>query len=409
MGAKIWKWIRGLESLAIVPGETRDLVTPRPGAGWDYSFVRHPFYKHELPLGPHYCSYNRRLMVSYFDKRDIEDGYWTYRQKVGLLHTGEYVLQFNGADSEALLNKLLTREISKLKVGRCGYGLVCYEDGGLLVDGILLRLEPDLFWFVQADGDFYNWARAHSFGMDVRITDPDVFVSQVQGPNSLELLGAICTGGLPAGFSYYGIARVDIGGQSYIVTRTGYTNELGWEIYSEPHHDPDLLWEILQTHGAPLGLDMVPLDASDARRIEAGILNAGSDFDRTTTPFDVGLGRFVHLDKSTDFIGKSALAKAPRGRRLFGFSCLVGEPEVLGAVAIDGRKCGRVTAAAMSPFLKHGIGFALFDDAGRFEGDEVTVACRDGVMRPALLVDPPFYDKAAQIPRGKLVQIPIRS
>ena len=110
-------------------GETRDLVTTRPGAGCDFSLTRHPYHAHEQPLGPHYCVYNRRLMVAYFDQRNIEDGYWTYRQKVGLLHTGEYVLQFKGADAERLLNKLFTRDITKLKVGRCGYGLACYEDG----------------------------------------------------------------------------------------------------------------------------------------------------------------------------------------------------------------------------------------------------------------------------------------
>jgi len=128
-------------------------------------------------------------MVVHFDAKDVEDGYWVYRQKVGIQHTGEYVLQFKGADAERLMDKLFTRDITRLKVGRCGYGLACYEDGGLLVDGILMRLDNDLFWYVQAEGQFYSWVRAHASGMDVEISDPEVFVSQVQGPNSLKFLG----------------------------------------------------------------------------------------------------------------------------------------------------------------------------------------------------------------------------
>ena len=155
------------EEMRSSDGETRDLVTSRPGAGWDFALARHPFFEHERPLGPHYCVYNRRLMVVHFDERDVNEGYWILRQKVGLQHTGEHVLQFEGPDAERLLNRLFTRDIAKLNVNRCGYGLACYEDGGLLVDGIVMRLGRDLFWYVQADGDFYGWARAHAIGLDV--------------------------------------------------------------------------------------------------------------------------------------------------------------------------------------------------------------------------------------------------
>ncbi|MEM1277000.1 MAG: aminomethyltransferase family protein [Pseudomonadota bacterium] len=388
-------------------GETRDLVTTRPGAGWDFALTRHPFFEHERPFGPHYCVYNRRLMVVHFDKRSVEDGYWIIRQKVGLQHTGEYVLQFEGPDAERLLNKLFTRDVSKLKIDRCGYGLACYEDGGLLVDGILMRFSDDRFWYVQADGDFYSWARAHAIGMDVKITDPNVFVSQIQGPNSLKLLEAAATDGLPAGFTYYGIARVDLGGQAFVISRTGFTNELGWEFYTEPHHDPDALWDHLRKHGEPLGLDWYPVDATDPRRIEAGILNAGSDFDQSTTPYDVGLGHFIDEEKA-DFIGKAALKTASRERRLHGITCLSGEMVVSGTVAIGGAKAGKITAAAMSPYLGHSIGYALLDQAGITAGTKVEVGCSDGSMQPGELVELPMYDKERKIPRGKLVDIPVR-
>ena len=388
-------------------GETRDLVTSQPGAGWDYSKTRHPYFEIERPKGPHYCIYNRRHMAVCFDDHPTEDGYWRLRQKAAVLNTGEFPIQFEGPDAERLLDKLFTKDITKAKVMRCAYGLACYEDGGLIVDGILLRLSEDKFWYAQADGDFYSWARAHAAGMDVKISDPDVFVSQVQGPNALKILEAACDDGMPSPFGYFAISKVSLGGQEVFITRTGYTNELGWEFYTEPHHDADALWAHLQEAGKSFGMEIFGLDAMNIRRIEAGILNAGSDFNETTTPYDVGLGRFVDEDKG-DFIGKVALQNASRKTRHFGIKCDGGEPLISSAVAVDGNTVGIVTAGAISPYLGHGIGYALMETSKYGEGSVVTVGCRDGSMQEATLITLPFYDKLAEIPRGKLVDIPER-
>ena len=143
------------------------------------------------------------------------------------------------------------------------------------------------------------------------------------------------------------------------------------------------------------------------RRIEAGILNAGSDFDRTTNAFEAGLGRFVDMDKA-DFIGKAALAAGPRGVRLTGVKCPGGQPLIGGAVLLDGTPAGRITAGAVSPYLGCGVGIALMDRAGHADGTAVGVTCTDGEVRPGELAEMPFYDKACEIPRGKLVDIPAR-
>lgn len=386
-------------------GKTRDLVSSIDGAGWDYSLSRHPYHEIERPMKPHYCVYNRRHMACCFDTQSTEDAYWLLRQKAALLNTGEFPLQFEGPDAERLLDKLFTKDITALKVNRCGYGVACYEDGGLIVDGILLRLAEDRFWYAQADGDFYSWARAHAVGLDVQISDPRVYVSQVQGPNSLKILQAANGGNLPEPFGYFAIARVNFGGQEIVVSRTGYTNELGWEFYTEPHHDANAIWQHLRKHGEPFGLQIFGLDAMNIRRIEAGILNAGSDFDHTTTPFDVGLGRFIDEDK-TDFIGKAALETASRELRLFGVKCDTGEPLISGTVEADNIVVGVVTAGATSPYLKHGIGIVRLDNADLKAGSRVTVGCRDGSSHAAELVEMPFYDKLAEIPRGKLIDIP---
>ncbi|MBT8435889.1 MAG: aminomethyltransferase family protein [Gammaproteobacteria bacterium] len=387
-------------------GKTRDLVSTIPGAGWDFSLSRHPYHMIERPYGPHYCVYNRRQMACCFDKLDTVDGYWRLRQQAAVLNTGEFPLQFKGPDAERLLDKLFTKDITKVKPGRCGYGVACYEDGGLLVDGILLRLEQDLFWYAQADGDFYSWARAHSVGMNVEISDPKVFVSQVQGPNALKILEAASDDGMPEPFGYFAMARVSLGGQQVVITRTGYTNELGWEYYTEPHHDADALWQHLKSAGEEHGMELFGLDSMHIRRIEAGILNAGSDFDHTTTPYDVGLDRFIDEDKG-DFIGKQALADAARGNRQTGLKCDA-EPHIGGVVSINGKAAGKVTAGAVSPYLQQGIGIALMDATGFGEGDAVTIQCIDGEMHPGTLAALPLYDKDAEIPRGKLVDIPAK-
>jgi len=390
-------------------GKTRDLVTSMPGAGWDYALTRHPYHEIERSKGPHYCVYNRRHMAVCFDDHTTEDGYWRLRQKAAVLNTGEYPLQFEGPDAEKLLDKLFTKNMTKAKVGRCAYGLACYEDGGLLVDGIVLRLEDNKFWYAQADGDFYSWARAHSSGMDVSITDPDVFVSQVQGPNALKILEAASdTSKLPEQFGYFAIAKVSLGGQEVVITRTGYTNELGWEFYTEPHHDADKLWAHLEAAGKSLGMEIFGLDAMNIRRIEAGILNAGSDFNSTTSPYEVNLGRFVDKDKG-DFIGKAALANATDQPRFHGIKCPGGEPLISAGVFVNGEKIGKVTAGATSPYLGHGIGYALLDTTAHQPGTKIEVGCKDGSVEKAELVELPFYDKLAEIPRGKLVDIPERS
>jgi len=317
-------------------GKTRSLITARPGAGWDHNMHRHVYHDLEARHGPHYTVYNRRFMCVYMDDLDTEDGYWLLRSKAACLHTGEWPIEIEGPDATKLMDLLFVNNVGKVKVGRCGYGLACFDDGGLIVDGVFVRLAENRYWYVLADGDFINWARAHARGMDVRVTGTFTNVSQIQGPASMEILEAAAKDGIPAPFGYFGSAWVDFGGQEVLITRTGYTNELGFEFYTEPHHDAAALWAHLEQAGAPHGLRMFGLDSMNIRRIEAGILNANSDFDESTTPFDVGLGRFIDFDKP-DFIGKAALMDAPREQRLHGLNCATATPWRSSRIPANGR------------------------------------------------------------------------
>ena len=136
------------------------------------------------------------------------------------------------------------------------------------------------------------------------------------------------------------------------------------------------------------------------------LLNAGADFNHTTTPYDAGLGIFVDENKG-DFIGKAALQNASREPRLTGITCET-EPHIGAAIQLNGETVGKVTAGAMSPYLEHGVGIALLDTAGHAAGTEVMIGCIDGVLHKGQLADLPRYDKAGEIQRGKKVDIPVR-
>ena len=383
----------------------RVIATSIPGQGWDYALQKHPFHEEERLRGAVYCVYNRRLMANAFEDSTPEREYWLLRRTAGALHTGELTTEISGPDAAHLLDKVFTRNIAKTKIGRCSYQFACYPDGGMIVVGVLMRLAEDRFWYVQADGDFYSWLIAHSQGLDVTVRDPKMFVSQVQGPLSMKVLADAADGGMPDPFRYFDITTVSIAGNDVTITRTGYTNELGWEFYLEPHHDEQAIWATIKAAGVPHGMDLAGLDGFEARRIEGGIQNAGSDFDLTMTPYAAGLGGLVDLEKE-DFIGKDALMNADKGCRLYGLRCSAGTPAYGGPVYLDDEQIGYMTCGAWSPFLQCGVGYVRLDEVKHGPGTDVTVTCVDGSRHAAVICAMPFYDEDGEIQRGKNTTIP---
>ena len=379
----------------------RNVIASFDEGGWDYGVWGGPYHRLHQQRGAKYCVYNNRLMaVDQGGDRFAE--YWKQRREAGLVDTGERPTEIVGPDAEAFCNKLFTRNCSTLKPGRAGYGLLLYPDGGILCDGILMRLAPDRFWYVQADGPVYSWFVAHAQGMNVTIRDPRSWVAQVQGPRSLEVLAAASDSGLPENFTYFAVARTTMGGQPVIVSRTGWTGEMGFEFYTLPEEAPldgEALWHHVEKAGAPFGMTVCGLDSMDIRRIEAGILNNVSDMDETMNPYQAGLGGFVDMRKA-DFIGKAALANADQGLMLLGLQCDAGEPYSSGEVMSGDRVIGRVTAAAWSPFLKCGTAIIRLTDAKDAAAPSVSVRTRDGKMSAARIVELPMYDKDKAIPRG---------
>ncbi len=394
-----------------MPGHLkRNVIASFDEGGWNYGLWGGPYHHLHQQRGAKFCVYNNRLMAVDQGGDRFEE-YWKQRREAGLVDTGERPTEIAGPDAEAFCNKLFTRNCSTLKPGRAGYGLLLYPDGGILCDGILMRLAPDKFWYVQADGPVYSWFVAQAQGMDVRIRDPKSWVSQVQGPRALDVLAAACDDGMPEDFSYFAVARARFGGQPVIVSRTGWTGEVGFEWYTLPEEAPidgEKLWNHVLGAGRPYGLGVCGLDSMDIRRIEAGILNNISDMDDTMNPYQAGLGGFVDMRKA-DFIGKAALANADRGLLLHGLKSPKGEPLVEGEVARGGKRIGRVTAAAWSPFLKCGTAIVRLDRASDAAPAEVSVRLRDDQMAAAQLVSLPMYDADKAIPRGIDKSIPERA
>ena len=370
-----------------------------------HTMAPHPLVHQELPYDPEYFLHNHRLTAMYMSNATPDEAYWRVRRQVILRHTGELPLEVRGPDAERMLDHVFTRDITGVKVGRCSYQFPCYDDGGVITDGVLMRLASDRFWYGQADGDLFSWLKANARGFDVEVRDPGVWISQVQGPKSLEVLAAAVDGGYPERFRYFDIAEVLIAGQKVKLSRSGYTNELGWEFYLEPDTDIRAIGDRILQAGEPFGLLPTSADGFRARRIEAGLLNAGSDFDASVTPFAAGLGQFVDLDKR-DFIGKRALESADKCRRTWGLRVPV-EIALLGATLhLNGVPAGRVCSSAWSPFQQCGVAIVRLHDPNLGPGTMIEVECADGEIRDATVCDTPMYDENREIPRGQRVDIP---
>ena len=362
------------------------------------SAVRSPWFKATRDLTTAYGDHEGRLTPVTFD-RSIGDEYRVLRTKAGIFDVPEVPLEIRGPDAAAFLDYVFTRPVSTMAVDRGRYGLMCHDGGGIACDGVVFRLAEDWFWYVHADRDVFTWLQALKFGYDVDIRDPGAWAIQIQGPTSLEILDACVDGGAPEGFKYYHARQVTMGGQPVLISRTGWTAELGFEVYNmDPHVDGMALWSHLMAAGRPHGMEILSTYAMNPRRIEAGIMNYGTDMGWETTPFDLGLGGFV--DFGHDFVGRDALQTAERAPRFSGFVTEAKDIKWGSPVLASGKAVGRVQAFELSPTLGKGIGYVLFDTPAAMTANTFTVTGRDGKEHPLALHTLPFFDADKRIPRG---------
>lgn len=332
------------------------------------------------------------------DFGDPEQNFWNLVNDAILCDVAvERQVEITGPDAARFTQMLTPRDLSGMAVGQCKYILITNADGGILNDPILLRLAENRFWISLADSDILLWAQgvAVNSGMDVTIREPDVSPLQLQGPKSGEVMKALF-GESIMDLRYYWLREVELDGVPLIVSRTGWSSELGYELYLQDGSRGDELWEKIMAVGRPLGLK--PGHTSSIRRIEGGMLSYHADADITTNPYELGLDRLVNLDMEADFIGKAALRRIKEEgvtRKQVGLvidgAPLKGPNTTFWAITKDGSAVGKVTSAVYSPRLEQNIALAMVSADHAQTGTEVDVVIASGSTR-ATIVERPFYD-----------------
>ena len=326
--------------------------------------------------------------------------YWLLRQKAAMFDVPEKPIEISGTDAAAFLEKVMTRKVSTIKEGRGYYSLACTPQGGIFMDGVIFKFSENKFWYVQADGPFEDWLLAHSKGFDVKILDPKSRVIQIQGPASIDVMKAASNGKINENMPYYRSGFFDLGGQNLYVSRSGFTNELGFEIYSDGFKTDHLaLWDHLMNCGKPFGMELSATRAMTIRRIEAGIFGNLTDIDTSINPFEAGLGFCVNMDKE-DFIGRDALLNKDKGTCLFGLTCETETP-VSGSKVIEGDKIvGHITAGVHSLTLNTGIGYVRFYEPKDWPGKKLILKLPNGENHKSKIVNLPFFDPEKKIVKG---------
>ncbi len=314
------------------------------------------------------------------------------RNRAGLFdvsHMGEVV--FRGPDAERAVQRLVTRDVSRLETGQAGYAAVCYEGGGT-VDDVLVYKNPDDFLVVvnaaNREKDVAHF-REHTEDLGVEVLDEsdDWALIALQGPEAVGILGRFTDADL-SGLKYYRYAVGQVDGFYAVISRTGYTGEDGFELYVRPDGAAPLWRRLVEASATPAGLG-----ARDTLRLEAGMCLYGNELDPETTPLEAGIGFAVHLDKGEEFVGQEALRREKEEglrKKLVGFKVQGrGIARHDHPVAVGGETVGRVTSGTQSPTLGEAIGLALVSPGVE---DAFDVVIRDRPVE-ARAVPLPFYKR----------------
>lgn len=373
------------------------MSTPQAEFGFGTQIRKSPFFDATVRWGARDFSVYSHMYIPR-DFGDPEQNFWNLVNEAILCDVAvERQVEITGPDAARFVQMLTPRDLSQCAVGQCKYVLITNADGGILNDPVLLRLAENHFWLSLADSDILLWAQGvavHS-GLDVTICEPDVSPLQLQGPRSGDIMEALF-GEEIADLEYYWLRHYTLDGIPLVVSRTGWSSELGYEIYLRNGAHGDALWEKIMAAGVPFGLK--PGHTSTIRRVEGGMLSYHADMDIHTNPFELGLDRLINLDMEADFIGKRALTaiRATGITRKQVGVVIAGEPlaapnTLAWSVCSGAGQVGYVTSAVYSPRLGKNVALAMVDMDYVELGTELTVSL-SGEDRSATVVEKPFYD-----------------
>ena len=364
---------------------------------------RSPFYEAEQRHGPRgYTVYNHMLFPTNYD--DFEAEYWHLLNHVTLWDVAvERCLEVSGKDGFRLAQMMTPRDLSACAVGQAKYVLICAADGGILNDPVMTRMSENTFWFALASSDalFYAKGLAARSGLDVEIREAEAHPLQIQGPKARDVVRALF-GDSILDLKYYFFREAQVDGIPVIITRTGWTSEVGYEVYLLDGSRGTDLWNRILEAGAPFNLK--PTGPSDIRRIEGGIFNWGADMTWEHNPLELGLERLVDYDKAGECVAMEALRRLrDRGveQRITGVEIDGDRFPALNftkwPALADGRQVGQVTSAIYSPRLEKNIGYCWLPTRLAAPGTRVTIASEWG-QRTATVTTLPFVDPQKRIP-----------
>jgi glycine cleavage system aminomethyltransferase T len=372
-------------------------------ASW---YKKSPYFQRTVEAG---CTswdlYNHMLIPTLYDD-DVKE-YWHLLNHVTLWDVAvERQVEITGPDAARFTQLLTPRDLSRTQVGQCKYVTICAPDGGIVNDPILLKLAEDRFWLSLADSDalLYALGVAAFAGMDVRIHEPDVSPLQLQGPKSKDVIRTLF-GEEVMNLQYYRCVETTLDGIPLVVSRTGWTGEVGFELYLQDSDRGPELWDRVMEAGAEHEIRAIA--PSDQRRMEAGIFNYGNDMDIRNNPFEVtGLERLVELDNGNDVVSRAALERIARDgvtRKLVGVT--IDGPQLslwledFWPVRGGGAEIGRLVSACHSPRLDLNMGYVWVPIDRADVGASLEVVSPDG-PRSATVTPLPFLDPKKDVPKS---------
>ena len=351
-----------------------------------------PLYDKHISLNGKMTSFAGFLLPTHYSSINLEHN--SVRSKVGIFdvsHMGEIIV--SGKDALSFLQKITINDLESLNKGQAQYSAMCYEDGGIVDDLLIYKKENEFMLVVNAANRHkdYNWMVANSSG-DVIINDisEEIALIALQGPNSKDVLQKLTTRDLSK-MKYYNFIDYKVGNIDTIISRTGYTGELGYEIYTKSEC-VNVIWEKLMKVGEAYGIEPAGLACRDTLRLEMRYLLYGIDINEKNNPIEAGLGWITKFGKK-DFIGKESLIKLknkPQKRLV----CIQMKERAIPRngckIYYKNKLIGSITSGTMSPSLGIGIGIGYIYINYSKTGENVLVNIR-GKYKKGMIVKAPFY------------------
>ena len=337
----------------------------KPEISFSTRIRKSPFFNSTMKWGcKGFTVYNKMYMPTYYNT--FVDDYWSLVKDVTLWDVaGERQVEIKGKDAEKFIEFITPRDISKCKIGQCMYVLLTEKNGGIVNDPVLLKLSANHYWLSIADSDVLLWCLgiASSNNFNVQLSEPDVSPLSLQGPKAPNVIEKIL-GSWAKNLNFFYFRETQINNIPVVVSRSGWSGEAGYEIYLMDSNKGDELWEIIMEAGEEYKI--APAAPSQISRIESGMLSYGSDMTLNENPYDINMGKFVHLDKKADFLSKKALKeisinglkKELVGIEIHSDSHFEYSPEHM-LIYLDNEEVGKITSSAYSPRLDKNIALGI--------------------------------------------------